>query len=184
MLGWAVYVSHNKASHKGVALSLTSSHLTARHGQVVCMETRLRACVHVCECVCACTEVQTLPTLLSSGEAEISPSSLPLSLLYLECFSETRLLSFLLCTTLTFNVSVFICPSPSIPLLLSISVSLPLDTRATLTALTNQVYRKSFENLVFFRVCCCSFHSEWNKHQWGSASFWMGMWFVQSYKLL
>lgn len=47
MLGWAVYVSHNKASHKGVALSLTSSHLTAQHGQVVCMETHLRVCVCV-----------------------------------------------------------------------------------------------------------------------------------------
>lgn len=53
MLGWAVYVSHNKASHKGVALSLTSSHLTARHGQVVCMETRLCACVCISVCVCS-----------------------------------------------------------------------------------------------------------------------------------
>lgn len=94
MLGWAVYVSHNKASHKGVALSLTSSHLTARHGQVVCMETRLCACVCISVCVC-----------VVPGEAErLLPP--PISMLYLESFSEIRLLSPPLSVTLTLTVFV------------------------------------------------------------------------------
>lgn len=97
MLGWAVYVSHNKASHKGVALSLTSSHLTARHGQVVCMETRL------------CSEVQALPTLLSSGEAErlLPPASLLLAALFGVFLRDLCPVT----TTLTF--AVFVCTSLS-----------------------------------------------------------------------
>lgn len=69
MLGWAVYVSHNKASHKGVALSLTSSHLTARHGRVVCMET------HLCVCVCV------VRSRLSPPSVEVERSLPPPSLL-------------------------------------------------------------------------------------------------------
>lgn len=106
MLGWAACVSHNKASHKGVALRLTSSHLTARHGQVVCMET------HLCVCVCVCV-VQALPTLLSSGETErlLSPSAL--LLLFFFFFGQIYLPSLLLFAALTFTDHLFINSRPS-----------------------------------------------------------------------
>lgn len=85
MLGWAVYVSHNKASHKGVALSLTSSHLTARHGQVVCMETRLCVCVcvheTVCECVCAVRSKLSPPSSPLVRQRLLPPPS-PLAALF------------------------------------------------------------------------------------------------------
>lgn len=106
MLGWAVCVSHNKALHKGVALSLTSSHLTAWHGQVVCMETRM--------CVCAWVYAQWGPSSphpppLWWGR-EIIPS-LP-SCFFIWSVSQRFVSSHSFpSTTLTFVVSVFIFPS-------------------------------------------------------------------------
>ena len=82
-------------------------------------------CVHVtvCVCVCVCSQVQALPTLLSSGEAEITPSSLPC-----RCFIWSVSLRFASChsslsAALTFIVSVFICPSPSTLPIFSVSLT-------------------------------------------------------------
>ncbi len=93
-------------------------------------------CVCVCMCVCVCSEVQALPTLLSSGEAGRllpPPSSLP-SCCFIWSVSQRFVSCHSFCLRRWPSSSLFL----SVPLVhlsssswsLSISISLPLDIHA------------------------------------------------------